>query len=182
MGTIRKNEELKAEYILIQGQYEAFDQRALSMKALATPLLGAGVAFGVKESSVAILYATILVASSLWILEATWKLFQYCLADRIMFLEAWFRGDSVVNGRDIRDEEAPFQIYTEWKLVFRRDWFQYLFRRMWAPFVSLPYIIVVGVSLAIILIGVPERKVETRADGTVRCDLLEQGGLVPFRS
>jgi hypothetical protein len=34
---MRKSDDLKAEYVLIQTQYEAFDQRALSMKALATP-------------------------------------------------------------------------------------------------------------------------------------------------
>lgn len=88
---MRKSDDLKAEYLLIQGQYEAFDQRALSMKALATPLLGAGIAFGVKEHSQSVLLATILVASSLWVLEGIWKGFQYSLTDRIILLEAWFR-------------------------------------------------------------------------------------------
>lgn len=149
---MRKSDDLKAEYLLIQGQYEAFDQRALSMKALATPLLGAGIAFGVKEHSQAVLLATILVAASLWVLEAIWKGFQYSLTDRIILLEAWFRGDArTKDGRDVRDDEPPFQIYTAWGEVYGRERLWYIVTRMGAPFVALPYIVVIAVALVIIL-------------------------------
>lgn len=67
---MRSNDNLRAEYLLIQGQYEAFDQRALSLKALATPLLGAGLVAGLKDTSPTILLVTALVAGSLWLLEA----------------------------------------------------------------------------------------------------------------
>jgi len=45
--------DLKAEYLPIQSHYEACDRRSgrSSMKALATPLLSAGIAFGLKEQS-----------------------------------------------------------------------------------------------------------------------------------
>ena len=147
---MRRSDDLKAEYLLIQGQYEAFDQRALSMKALATPLLGAGVAFGLKEHSHAILYATILVAGSLWLLEAIWKGFQYSLTGRIRLLEAWFRGDTELDGRIILEEEPPFQIYSAWFEAFAKHRrLRYIVERMWAPFVSLPYVVVIGVCVAI---------------------------------
>ena len=148
---MRKSDDLKAEYLLIQGQYEAFDQRALSMKALATPLLGAGIAFGVKEDSSAVLLATILVAGSLWLLEAIWKGFQYSLTDRIKLLEAWFRGDTRIDDRDIREDEPPFQIYTAWSEVYARERLGYILSRMMAPFVCLPYAIVIIVCIVLIV-------------------------------
>ncbi|MCW2338155.1 hypothetical protein M2337_002388 [Sphingobium sp. B2D3A] len=139
----RKNEDLKAEYVLIQGQYEAFDQRALGMKALATPLLGAGLAFGVKEHSDALLYATILVAASLWLLEAIWKGFQKNLAGRIGALEAWYRNEGP-------EEMPPFQIYTAWNAVPKIDRLTYVATRMFAPFIALPYLVVILACLVTI--------------------------------
>lgn len=142
---MQNRDDLKAEYLLIQSQYEAFDQRALSMKALATPLLGAGIAFGVKEHSSALLYSTILVAASLWLLEAMWKSFQYSLTDRLKLLEEWFRSDA---SKDI----PPFQIYTSWNEVHKRERLHYTITRMGAPFVCLPYIVVILISFAVIFI------------------------------
>jgi len=132
----RKSDDLKAEYLLVQAQYEAFDQRALSMKGLATPLLGAALAFGIKERSDAILYATILVAGSLWLLEGLWKGFQKNLAYRIERLEAWYRGEGP-------EQLTPFQIYTDWNNVPTGDRLRYVATRLWAPFIALPYAVVI---------------------------------------
>jgi len=140
---MRSNDDLKAEYLLIQNQYEAFDQRALSMKALATPLLGAGIAFGVKEHSAEVLYATILVAASLWLLEAIWKGFQYSLIARIQLLEAWFRGEG-------REDEPPFQIYTAFGQVHRQQKLLHIVTRLGLPFVFLPYLVVIVACAAIL--------------------------------
>ena len=149
---MRQSDDLKAEYLLVQSQYEAFDQRALSMKALATPLLGAGVAVGLKDGGEALLLATILVAGSLWLLEAIWKSFQYSLTLRIRLLEAWFRGDTRLDGRSIRDEEPPFQIYAAWEQVSARERLRYIISRMIMPFICLPYIVVIAVSLSALLV------------------------------
>ncbi|WP_191555637.1 hypothetical protein [Brevundimonas aurantiaca] len=139
---MRSNDNLKAEYILIQGQYEAFDQRALGLKALATPLLGAGIAVGVKEGSVVILAATIAVAICLWVLEAIWKAFQYCFTDRIQALEAWFREDGP-------DDMAPFQIFAAWGQLWHRHYRSpnAWLRIMAQPFVCLPYAVIVVAGL-----------------------------------
>lgn len=139
---MRSNDSLKAEYILIQGQYEAFDQRALSLKALAAPLLGAGIVVGVKEGSVVILGATIAVAICLWVLESIWKAFQYCFTDRIQALEAWFREDRP-------DDMAPFQIFTAWGQLWHRH---YRLPKAWLrimaqPFVCLPDAVIVVAGL-----------------------------------
>lgn len=132
---MRSNENLRAEYVLIQGMYEAFDQRALSLKALATPLLGAAIAVGFKEDSPSILAAALLVSLSLWLLEAIWKLFQYCLVERIELLESWFRGEG-------DDDLAPFQIYAFWGAAWdlHSSNLSSLVLIMRKPFVFLPYL------------------------------------------
>ncbi|ADG08642.1 hypothetical protein B7G68_00595 [Caulobacter segnis] len=138
------HDNLRAEYVLIQGQYEAFDQRALSLKALATPLLGTGLAFGVKEHSVLIVLATAMIAICLWALEAIWKGFQYAYIDRISLLEAWFRGEVA----DLK----PFQVFQAWSAAYRTRYGRLgaTVRLMGAPFVALPYaVIVLGALLTI---------------------------------
>lgn len=136
---MRSNADLKAEYVLIQGQYEAFDQRALSLKGLATPLMGAGLAIGFKDASIAILSVTVLVALSLWVLEAIWKTFQYCFVYRISELEAWFRGEG-------EDQIPPFQIYSSWTEAWR-TYSRQMGRILVQPFVCLPYVLIVLAGL-----------------------------------
>lgn len=138
--------DLQAEYGILQGQYEDFDKRALGLKALATPLLGAGLAAGVNYRLTVVVGATLLLALTLWALEATWKAFQYCHGPRLALLEAWFRGDASgqFQGRTfaVPAAPAPFQIQTAWLAAWRADWA----RRPWrflkiavGPFVALPY-------------------------------------------
>jgi hypothetical protein len=135
------SDDLRAEYLLLQTLYEDYDKRALSLKAIAGPLLGAGVAAGLKEASDAILVATIAVALSLWLLEAIWKSFQYCLVARIERLEAWFRAEPT------EPVIAPFQIYATWS----QSWLHYRRAASLAaifvqPFVALPYVVLVAVA------------------------------------
>lgn len=140
---MRSNENLRAEYILVQGQYEAFDQRALTLKGLATPLLGAGLAVGFKEGSSGILLATVVVAASLWLLEAVWKSFQYCLVDRIRDLEAWHRGEGA-------DDMPPFQIFAAWNKLWAEHYRKprSLWPILWQPFVFVPYLPIIAIALA----------------------------------
>jgi hypothetical protein len=135
---LRRDDDLKAEYLKLQDFYEAYDQRALSLKGLATPLLGAGLAVGIKEGSHAFLWITIAVAASLWLLEALWKSFQYRFRARIVLLESWFRGEGA-------DGLAPFQIYASWSTALKpfRRLLSAIAMTMLLPFVFLPYLIVV---------------------------------------
>ena len=139
---MRTNDDLRAEYLLLQGQYEDFDKRAISLKGLATPLLGAGIAVGLNEKSWPILAAAILIALSLWLLEAIWKNFQYCNSDRIHEIEAWYRGEG-------SDELAPFQVFASWNEAWRSHyrWPSSLLRVAGQPFVFLPYAPIVLLSL-----------------------------------
>lgn len=128
-------DDLRDEWLLLQKQYEDFDQRALTLKGLSTPLLGAGYAAGVKDGAETIVLATMMVAACLWALETMWKMFQYSLTDRIKALEDYFRDP------DSCQDYKPFQVFTSWGQSFARDkmnW--YLWReRSLLPFVMLPY-------------------------------------------
>ncbi|PSJ39464.1 hypothetical protein [Allosphingosinicella deserti] len=144
---MRANDDLRAEYLLIQAQYEAYDQRALTLKGFATPLLGAGLAVGVGGEDSLVLLGTAFVAAALWLLEAMWKSFQYCFAARIEAIEAWYLGEG--------DEHfPPFQIFTEWGRAWRSHY------RTWRAlppilrlgFVALPYAVVIAFSLLAIAV------------------------------
>lgn len=141
--------ELQAEYLLLQGQYEAYDQRALSLKGLATPLLGAGVAFGLRNPSWPLVAVTVALAFALWALEVTWKVFQYCNVPRIQALEAWFRDPRTADMK-------PFQVYAWWARAFKNEWGgagRWL-RVAFEPFVCLPYVVVVAAgAVAFVILG-----------------------------
>jgi len=146
--TTELRDELKAEYTILQCQYEGFDARALTIKSWATPLLAAGLAAGVSQNSMTLIFAMILASVCLWILEAIWKSFQYCYTDRIKLIEAWFRGE-------YQGTVVPFQIFSAWGEVWHRH-FQYpksLVPIIKQPFVYLPYlpICIIGVLAAIVL-------------------------------
>jgi hypothetical protein len=128
-------DELKNEYTILQSQYEGFDARALQIKALSGPLIRALVGFGLNANSRALILAAIFTALTLWVLEAIWKSFQYCLTDRIKLIETWFRGDG-------SDKLAPFQIFTAWGEVWHRWYHQpkALISILRQPFVFLPYL------------------------------------------
>ncbi|WP_153529324.1 hypothetical protein [Sinorhizobium meliloti] len=129
-------DHLRAEYALLQGHYEAFDARALTIKSWAVPLLSAGLGVGIRDSSLGLLFATALASMCLWWLEALWKNFQYCYIERIDLLESYFRGDT------LEAEIKPFQIRVSWMHAWTR-WFRSpkaLLERCKQPFVFLPYL------------------------------------------
>jgi hypothetical protein len=144
------DDHLRAEYLMIQGQYEAFDARALTIKSWATPLLAGGLGLGLKESSISVEIATILAAACLWLLEGIWKKFQYCYVARLQLLERYFRGEHL----DLTIK--PFQTFTSWSEEWNR-WFsnRTALRQSLKPyFVFLPYLpLIIGSVLAIIWIS-----------------------------
>jgi hypothetical protein len=143
-GNLR--DELKAEYTILQAQYEAFDARALTIKSWSAPLLAGGIGLSVKEQSIALILALIVAALCLWLLEAIWKAFQYCYTDRIKLIEAWFRDQH-------SQEMPPFQIFTAWGEVWHR-YYRYpksLIPIMQQRFVWMPYLPIVVIGIVAIL-------------------------------
>jgi hypothetical protein len=115
-----RRELLKEEYFFLQGQYEDFDRRSLSIKGWISGGAAAALALGVNGTGDSPRYVAIIIiaiTASVWWLEVTWKLFQGALRDRIRLIEAYFRSDE-----DIFDKRpSPLQIYHAWFRSFRHD-------------------------------------------------------------
>jgi hypothetical protein len=111
---------LKDEYLFLQAQYEDFDRRSITIKGWITSGSIVGLALSVDntlKASVFVPLAIIVISMMVWYLEATWKLFQYGLADRIRIIEAHFRSDQEI----IVKNPDPFQIYNFWFRSYARD-------------------------------------------------------------
>ena len=138
------HDDLREEYRIVQGHYESYDQKTIALKSLATPLLGTGLAFGVKEHQVSIVAITIAIALCLWLLEALWKGFQYAYVPRIQELETWFRSDP-------KNPISAFQIFSSWGYKGRTFSKKVgsVIHTILLPFVMLPYILIVVAGVAI---------------------------------
>lgn len=83
----------------------------------------------------------------LWILEAIWKTFQYCYADRIELLEEAFRSEHF-------EGIHPLQIYTAWFEAFQKTgYFKAVGRNMKLVLVFFPHIVAVVAGPTIFLLN-----------------------------
>lgn len=164
---------LKDEYLFLQGQYEDFDRRSITIKGWITSGSIVGLALSIDKTYLVSIYvpvAMIIISLMIWYLEATWKLFQYALADRIRIIEAYFRNDQDI----IVKNPDPFQIYNYWFRSYSNDEPIYEYerkrkniswnrprsrtRRLMATafqrFVHLPYSVIVFLSLCALTIRI----------------------------
>lgn len=105
---------LKDEYLFLQNSYESFDQRALTIKGWAVTLSLGGFAAGFQYRSVSLWILGSVSALLFWLIEATWKSFQYTLAARITQIEKYFAAD--VSG-DIHALQAYSSWFYEWRRI-----------------------------------------------------------------
>lgn len=161
---------LRDEYLFVQAQYEDFDRRSITMKGWVASGSIVALSLSYKDSisfSVFMALSVVIVSLMVWYLEATWKLFQYSLADRIRVLEANFRGDEDV----LIKNPDPFQVYNSWFRSYAYDEPVYEYEKTSRPgqparprsssmrlyqsarqrFVHLPYSIIILLSLASIV-------------------------------
>jgi hypothetical protein len=139
-------DDLRAEYAILQTNYEAIDGRIISMKGWLVPLLSAGLGLGIRDQSIGLLLATGLACLCVWVLEGIWKNFQWCYSDRIRLLEGVFRGEA--DSSTI----APFQVHSSWG----RKYTEYqagakLWQTMKRPFVCIPYLPVFAACIAAVI-------------------------------
>ena len=136
---------LKDEYLFLQQSYEDFDRRALLIKGWAVTLSLGGIALAFQEKSIGILVLAGLASLLFWVLEATWKLFQYCNSVRIQEIESYFRGDV--------EDLAPLQLYTSWFDTFQTSgsWPSEIAKNLFLGPVVIPY--VPGIVLVLVLIA-----------------------------
>lgn len=120
---------IKDEYLLLLRFYEDFDARLIVIKGwsftIGLAAIGLGFQYGKRElwlfgAASAVIF---------WLLEATWKAFQYSYVPRIEEIERAFRDGDVVN-------LVPLQTYTRWFDGWR---YQRVLRNMTLPIVWLPH-------------------------------------------
>lgn len=137
---------LQAEYLQLQKTIEDFDARALTIKAwsITFSLVAVASAF-VSHAAIICLVAS---ASALlfWLIEGTWKRFQYAYYKRSRTIEAHFRGE-------VRLEFA-FQIGTSWSKAWNEGGVSQLFRILLWPQVALPHVVVAALGLALYVLKI----------------------------
>ena len=105
---------LKDEYAMLQQFYEDFDKRILGIKGWSATIAIAAIGGGLQYR---IPYLWLFAAAAslvFWLLESTWKRFQYLYAPRIEEIEKIFRA------QDFGEIDA-LQIYTSWFEVFNEE-------------------------------------------------------------
>ena len=130
----QRSDYLRDEYLMLQSQYEDYDNRSLTIKGWVTggALVASGLTVSVEHSWIVPLFIGVVVIS-IWYLEACWKLFQYALRGRIKEIEAYFRGDA--------DNLVPMQSYSVWfKSYSVGSRSQRLLTAGFQHFVCLPYL------------------------------------------
>jgi hypothetical protein len=122
---------LKDEYLLLLRFYEDFDARLMIIKGWSFTIGLAAIGFGFQYSKRELWLFASGAALIFWLLEGTWKTFQYSYAPRIAEIEQAFRtGDF--------SGIVPFQTYTRWYDGWRA---QRLLRNMALPIVWTPHAI-----------------------------------------
>ncbi len=166
---------LKDEYLFLQAQYEDFDRRSITIKGWVTSGSIVGLALSIDKAYLASAYVPVamtIISLTVWYLEATWKLFQYALTDRIRIIEAYFRNDPDI----LVKCPDPFQIYDFWFRSYFQDEpiyeyersrkFNYLNRprnrgarlrsAAFQRFVHLPYSVIIVLSICALAIRISQ--------------------------
>lgn len=138
----QRSDYLRDEYLMLQSQYEDYDNRSLTIKGWVTggALVATSLTVSGDKSWIIPLCIGVVVAS-IWYLEACWKLFQYALRGRINEIEAYFRGNT--------DNLIPMQSYDTWfKFYSIGNRQKRLLAAGFQHFVCLPYLPIIVMCLA----------------------------------
>lgn len=125
---------LRAEYLHLQSTIEGFDNKALTIKAwsITFSFTACGIAFANDESLIFLIAS---IASLIfWILEASWKTFQYAHYDRINEIENYFDNKT--------PNLVPLQITRSWRSSFQKGGIKRFRRIMFWYHVYLPHLLI----------------------------------------
>jgi hypothetical protein len=92
---MNKEDLIKTEYFKLQDYYESFDSKAQTIKGWSTTVSVAAITFGFANKSEYIWLLAAVTSVVFWIMEAKWKMFQYCYADCTNEIEEAFRNKNV---------------------------------------------------------------------------------------
>ena len=134
MEESKLNELLAQEYIHIQTVIDAFDEKALTIKAwsISFSLTALGVSYAIKTP--AILVIASLSALLFWLLEGYWKTFQYMHYQRSGEIEKHFNCSKPI--------KAPMQIGSVWFSQWEKHRKKRYFKVLLFPHVALPHLAV----------------------------------------
>lgn len=144
MNLQTKIDLLKTEYFKLQDYYESFDSKAQTIKGWSTTVSLAAITLGFSSKNAYIWLFAALSSLVIWIIEAKWKQFQYCYAERIEQLEAAFRKNDF-------DTIKPLQIYTSWFKSWSKDEYS-LLQLMFMKIVMMPYLYAMVVCIGLFIL------------------------------
>lgn len=93
---------LRQEYFRLQEVLEAFDQKALTIKAWSVTLSMAGIGTAFLKNAPALLALSGIASLLFWLTEAWWKVFQQAFYPRIYEIEA------LRMGKEVEHATSPF--------------------------------------------------------------------------
>lgn len=139
---------LAEEYMYLQQTIEKFDARALQIKEWGTGISIAIIAFALKLPNRWLVCLAAVNALCFWVIEATWKLFQWSYMGRIWEIEKHFR--TVYQDHEL----PPLQITQYWlsqwrggelleEFNWKRDKVEVYFEKLFDWNVMLPYLLIV---------------------------------------
>ncbi len=139
-----KIELLKTEYFKLQDYYESSDSKAQTIKGWSATVSVAAITLGFSYKNEYIWLLAALTAFVFWVMEAKWKLFQYCYSDRIKEIEKAFAQDNY-------DNILPLQIYTSWFKAWRSG--RYRIRNIiFLNIVMIPYLYTIIVCIILFVL------------------------------
>jgi len=136
---------LQAEYLHLQKVLEDFDGRALTIKAwsVSFSLVALGGAFA--SHSAPVLLVSCISAMLFWVIEGSWKTFQYAHYARSGEIEEYFRGE--------RQVDFAFQIGTSWSKAWHTGGFPRLKKVLLWPHVAMPHVVVAAAALVLFVLA-----------------------------
>jgi hypothetical protein len=144
MDNADKIEILKQEYFKLQDYYESYDSKAQTIKGWVTTISVAAISAGFAYKSEFIWLLAVLTCVVFWVMEAKWKIFQYCYGERIRQIETAFKEDNYSN-------IVPLQIYSSWFIEFRKGKFR-ISSIMRLNLVMIPYLYVIITCLVLFIL------------------------------
>ena len=139
---------LKDEYLFLEKTFEDFDARLMTIKGWSATVAIAAIGLGFYQNSYLWLFAA--GASAIfWILEATWKVYQYNYRPRIETLEEAFQENKF-------SEITPLQISRSWfeshRPLRERTLGFPMVRTLFIPIVLFPHFVIglIGIILFVL--------------------------------
>lgn len=140
------NELLEKEYFHLQTVIEQFDSKSLTIKAWSVTIAGAiAGSSAFAENKIILLFAAI-VSLMFWLIDCSWKTFQYANYRRVAHIEEFMRGE--------KDNLENLQIARSWSTSFHEGGTKRFFRILFWQHVILPHGIMFALLSAIFVYSV----------------------------